>query len=54
MPGDASDGKLDTDFSTSVEVGEKAKWGGSLETVFTVDAVRVRTSNTFSEAIKLQ
>lgn len=53
VPGDATDGKLDTDFTSTVSIGE-AFWKASLEKFVTVDAVRVRTSNNFNEAIKLQ
>jgi hypothetical protein len=53
VPGDAVDGNLDTDFTSTVEDGT-AFWNASLEKFVTVDAVRVRTSNIFSEAIKLQ
>jgi hypothetical protein len=54
VPGDATDGKLDSDFSTADD-GKAVFWGAMVDTTFiTVDAVRVRTSNVFTEAVKLQ
>jgi hypothetical protein len=52
VPGDATDGNLESDFSTA-DKDNPVFWSSMLETFISVVAVRVRTSNTFTEAVKL-
>jgi hypothetical protein len=52
VPGDATDGNPESDFSTA-DKDKPVFWSSMLETFITVDAVRVRTSNTFTDAVKL-
>jgi len=53
VPGDATDGSPTSDFSTK-DAGKPVFWSAMMDTFVTVDAVRVRTSNIFTEAVKLQ
>lgn len=52
-PGHATDDVLESDFSTADD-GKAVFWSAMLDNFITVDAVRVRTSNIFTEAVKLQ